>query len=506
MTGDERELVKAQERVEKGAAGITAEYRKLAKESLETQRYAKKAWEESLPPLQRYENAMEKLNRAYQGTARESDEYKAAVKKLEAQHLSLGTSGAKGVASIGKELSGVLTTVGGISGAVALINTSYEAWVENTNEIADATRSAMKEVKAFAAMQEPGTEKQRAIEVANRYAGIMSAGESWDTVQALMSASNAPTTEGKYREALQSTDVIVQAMKMQVEKADALETARQAVVQGQNVGEYMRAVAASGEFGIRDAPTMAKASRALQNWTENPTFGWAAAATVGGAKGDQVESYLKQAGVALSGVSKAEKWFESRGVGRDATQEQRLAELVESSKDTVEELTDIGLVDAEARDAVLALVKNYPTVMEHYGLLRGAMADPNFMLERIAKVEAGIPEVALAERTEAARGRFKAARMFGREQSEHQLWASILAEELQKEGVNQVFGARMFDDDGKLNEGGYATFMRRWMPDPSQSRVRAYQQAEERMLQELNEINRNTVRRPDRAVVPTPEQ
>lgn len=504
MTGDERELVKSQERVEKGAAGITAEYRKLAKESLETQRFAKRAWEESGGAAQVYQEKLGRLKAEYAANSISAEQYRAGVAKLEAQHQSMVGVATKGLSAIGTELMGLAGGLTSIGGSIQTIVSGINTWVENTREIAMTTRDAMKEVVAFAVMQTPGEARALAIEVAERYAGVMTQGESWDTFQAMQSATG--TRQGAFK----ATDWVVEAMRLQVAKEDALETARQAVVQKQDVGDYLRAVAASGEFGIRDAPTMAKASRALKDW-QDKIFGWAAAATVGGAFGEQVEPYTRQAGVALSGVSKAREWFEARGLGMEATQQQRLTALVEESKNTVEELAEIGLVDAEARGAVQTLVANFDTVMKDYKQLGDAVRDPSFMRARRAQAEAGIPEVGLAAAIAQQEGRFTTARSFDQSALRFQLREKMWATELAKRGIREGFlGWDLYDATGNINPWAfYATRVANFT-NPSAPFSAAWSEAgksvQQQMQQTLDGIQKNTVPLLPRPRVPTPEQ
>lgn len=504
MTGDERDLVKAQERVEKGAAGITAEYKRLSKESLETQRYAKKAWEESLPPLVKYQQQMERLKAEYNANQITAEQYKAAVAKVEAQHVALGATGSKGLKAIGTELVSLLGPVASIGGAITGIASSVNTWVENTREVARTTRETMKDMVAFAAMQEPGVGRGRAMRVLEASRGAATFGEAFDIAQGMQSAM------GSFEKGLAATKDIFAAVRVGITADLAREVATQAIAQQQDPGQWLRGIYAAGEVSLRDPKMIAPAAPAFQAF-QDKTFAMAVASQLAGTFGPELMAYTRQAGYGLSGVTPAKEWFQQQGLGPTATEQQRLAMLAEKSMDTIEELESIGFTEIRQAGAVQNLVTAYADVLKYRRAIEAAIAQGGVLEQKRAGIETEFPEARLSRLAAEQESRFREARSFDGGALRQQAYERALVASLAARGIQQgIFGRNIYDAEGNLNPWVFsATRAAEWLSggrmDGSRPMAESVREADAQ-LDALQSIQRNTVPKAPPAIVPTPEQ
>lgn len=280
------------------------------------------------------------------------------------------TFGGASVARMATFATGLLS----IHAAVGKVTEAYRSWRERIHEVSEASSKAMRDIVAFAALQEGGTKAARvtqASELAASY-GVSDRGLAFDVVQSLQSAirfeDRSKSDEQSWREALPASAEAFKLTQLGVSSKSAVDSVIQAMAQNVDPASFARKVYLAGEAGTRKPEDVAGAAKGMAFW-DDKDFAAAAAAVISGEQAKtgsegETEVYLRQAGRALSGVGDlaTKKFWQKKGLAADASQEARLAKLVELGIDTPEEIQAAGVGDMREIKGVQTLVKNFASL------------------------------------------------------------------------------------------------------------------------------------------------
>lgn len=285
---------------------------------------------------------------------------------------------------------GMLTGVGGVTAALAMVNKGYDVWLQNMREISTEAKKFSNDIVAFAALQAGGT-KAAAVQQASRLAqqyGISSRGEAFNTVQALQSAPGSNLQKG-----LQAARAVFAGTQVGIPIEMGRELEVLGATQGQAPGQAIRRAYAAGQASSRDPATLARAAAGLAFYKDKE-FGFAAAGVLaGGVRPEQLETYVKAGGIALSKTSSAgfQKTFKRLGVS-DATQFEKLKALAAAGITTTEDLALAGLSEMRQQQAVATLASNIPNLERIRGEIR-SRAVPGLLGAQRREVEAELPNM-----------------------------------------------------------------------------------------------------------------
>jgi len=519
MTGDPQDLLKAMAKARDGARELNDQYKEMAAETRRGAQMAKRAFEEQLQPLERYRRNIEQMKRAYKENRISLDEYKAGLvsARNEKQRMTVQTGQLQGtmqkLGTVGKTaLIGILGPLTSISGAVGVIVKGHENWLQSQKEISKQTQQTMKEMVAFAALQEEGTTRERALRVLEVSRGKAPFAEAFDLAQAMQSSL------GSFERGLEATRNIFEATEVGIPAELGKEIGIQATGQGMVPEVLLRGVFAAGEASGRSAKEIAPAAPALQSFADK-AFGLGVAAALSPTKGAETEVYTRQAGIALSAVSPGAQWFRGQGLAEDASQQERLKKLRDANIDSLEKLTQVGFTEIRQREALLTLVRQYGEVLRLQDAAAKGMADENLIREKRSKIEREIPEMALTRVIEEEKSAFKEARSFDAEAMKTEVRQRMIVSELARRGLTQgPFGMNLYDEEGNVNWArlGLTRIMTaRGGPSPSfgagnvPTRTQMFQEAfgaaDLRTRDAMEKIEQNT-RKVTRPRVPEPAQ
>ena len=371
--------------------------------------------------------------------------------------MQLQAAGRAGQQAFGSQaLSQLKSMAAGFMGVGALvsgISRSLQVWRQNISEIAAEANKASRELLAFAALQEGGTKGKRveqAYKLAQRY-GIKERGVAFDTVQAMQSVMGGDIQKG-----MAASQEIFAATLAGMKLEDAKEVATLAAGLGFDPGTALRRAHAAGEASSRSPKELAKAAAGLKYWQDREV-GWAAAATLAGTgRSQELRTYLKRGGAALSTAPGAiQKKFAGMGMG-EAGQLQRLEKLAELGVTTPEAAGKFGFTEVREREAVSDLVKRLPELKRTIGAIREQAGSGLFQRERAA-IEAEIPMTRLQRETDtlATMAADEAAFGPGGEKAQRiEVGMAKIGLALRRRGAEQFYLWDMLDEEGRLSGSG----------------------------------------------------
>ena len=321
----------------------------------------------------------------------------ASIDSLKRKLRDAGKTGQRSGTQITGSMKGIQTAMVALAGAAGLasiqqalstINQSYQTWLQNTRAISSEARKAANELIAFAALQEGGTKAQRvnrAATLASRF-GVLDRGEAFNTVQALQSARS-----GDFEAGISAARTVFASTQVGIPLDRARELEVLGAAQGLDPGQAVRMAFVAGQESSRDPRTLAGAAPGL-SFYEDKLFGISAAGVLAGSvKEEELGTFVKAAGIALSKTSAVgfQETFENLGVA-DASRMERLQALADAGINTQEALGLAGLGELRQQQALVALVNNLPEVHRIMNSVKEKATSGLFASQR-SRVEQEIP-------------------------------------------------------------------------------------------------------------------
>ncbi len=440
--GDTSGLVKAEDDVIKKTAAMTEAFKKAGQESKQTQRFAKKAWEDSLTPLEKYDRKLKQLRQEQKRGQLTAREYAAAVDKVNRELREQASGGA--LASIGTKAAGILSTFVGVSAIVNRIAAGYDVWQQTAEELAETTRKTADSVVTFAALQPEGEMQSAARDVLRRSRGALSPSEAFEVAQATQSDL------GSREAGLRALDAIVDAVRVDIPVDVARNLASQASAQGFAPRDFINMAHIAGEASPGNPAKIGRAVQAFINY-EDKDFAFAAAAGLVGSKGTETRTAVKDLEIALNDVSKAMPTFAELGVGIGATKEQRLRALAAAGVDTKPKLVAAGLSEQNRIDAVVLAIQNLPKIDVALAALQAGKGTDPISTQR-ARVERGVPTVAMQRLIDEEIAETQEISAFNLGAQAKQLRRAKIGQEMRRRGVEHIYGIDAIDAEGKFTD------------------------------------------------------
>ena len=151
IRGDAQQLIREQDKVAKGAAEVTNEYRELVREGDRLSRSGRRAWDQTRTPLEKYNQRISELNTLLDKGKIDADTHARAIDKARSE-LDRAKDSAGG---FGQSLKSIGTAIGGVSLVSTVISEAtkelerlHEAAVEAGEVLKDsfATRGSLAQV------------------------------------------------------------------------------------------------------------------------------------------------------------------------------------------------------------------------------------------------------------------------------------------------------------------------------------------------------------------------
>lgn len=495
FVGKDSSLTAAQERTVKGAANITAEYKKISAETAKLDREAARVWEKTMTPLERYNAKMKDLGRLVDAGKISQEQFgrAAAMAKadLDKQASSLQTLVSSGSA----KLAGMAASYIGVQQAISAINAEYSAWIENERRLGKETIKTTGGARAFAALQPGELMQSRIQEVLKLTGNRMPTDQAFEIVQGLQSAS------GDYKTAIREfTGTILKAQDIGMKPELAQELVTMARPLGIDPGTFVRQAYITGEAATRGVNEVADAAVGLANWTDK-LLGMAAVGQITGLYGMRARPFVEQAGKGLSAVSPAAEWFQKQGLGPKATEEQRLRMLVAKSIDTVEEYVGIGITDTQMMQGMMNLVTGFDNVEKYKStIVERTKAGTDVLGTTVRNMEQFLPPAEAERRVSDAIGRIKSAEFSPSRAANRAAQAEVAATLTEMGWQRRFAGMPMWTEEGEINNiaFGFRSMMEYFFGD-----YQALSSVMANAAKTQQELNRNTRPRP---AVPAPER
>ncbi len=398
----------------------------------------------------------EPLLRQLRKAERKIDQLEAGLGKT--ARTGKRTRGAMESAFNPKHVMEYATSVLSVGAAVGTARVAWQNYLETMREISAEVRKASNEMIAFAALQEGGTKAARVREVAAlgvQY-GITDRGLVYNTFQAMQSAALSAqpemTEEAAYRSGMAATQTILAAQQVGVPIEAGTEVEIMGRSKGLAAGEATRMAYRAGQLSSRTPEIIARGVQGIAFW-DDPEVAFAMGSVLsGGVKPTQLGTYWGQAGEALSVTSSASPWFrrqEIRGeLPKEATRLQRLEALHKAGIDTAEELERIGITERRQRQALIALVPNYPAVVRTLADIQET-AKPGLLVAERQSIEAEVPMARQARRLAILEAQYAEEAVFGPRAEEAtglEERQRIRAVAMRRHGVETALGVKVAEE------------------------------------------------------------
>jgi len=380
-----------------------------------------------------------------------------------------GTDGEKAFDSItrgARELIGALGVGAGVAGAVASVNRGYETWLQNMREISAEAGKAAREFVAFAALQEGGAKAgrvRRAAGLATRF-GVTDRGLAFDLVQALQSAIAAKepqlTEEQAFGKAMGGAGAVFAAAQLGVPLEAGRQLAALAPGQGMTPEHSLRMAYVAGQASVRSPAVLSKAGPAL-TFFDDKRMGYAMGAVLsGGVAEDQLQTYLKNAGIGLSATSADEFQATLQKLGvAGGTRYEKLAALRAAGITTTEQVGLAGLKEQRAQFAVSYLLQNFADIMPAYERI-GREATPGLFARQRTAVEQELPAAKVARDIDILKSEVSNLAAFGPRAMPalgQERRRRLLAASFRRRGLEEgMFGMDYIGPEGEMTD--YALF------------------------------------------------
>ncbi|MGB0714274.1 MAG: hypothetical protein ACPGXK_00235 [Phycisphaerae bacterium] len=322
----------------------------------------------------------------------------ANIDSLKRKLREAGKAGKRSGSEISGSMKSIKMSMGALAGAAGLgsvqqalsaINASYQTWLRNQREISLEVQKSTRSSVAFSALQPVGmkqSRKREAIQLGMYYGLEEDRDGITGTVQALQSARG-----GSFKAGMDTAKTVFAATQVGISMDRARELEVIGASQGMASGQALRFAFVAGQESARDPEVLAGASPGL-SFFEDKVFGISAAGVLAGSqKPEELGTFLKAAGIALSKNSSVgfQDTFKELGV-ENATRLEKLQALAAAGINTQEELGLAGLTEMRQQQALVGLINNIPDV---FRIMSGVeqRAKPGLFAEQRAKIEAEDP-------------------------------------------------------------------------------------------------------------------
>lgn len=345
-----------------------------------------------------------------------------------------------------------LVGVGSVAAAIGTVNKKYETTLKNLREISAEARKAGDNVIAFAALQEGGTKAERVQRAAGvaAAAGVKDRGLAFTIVQGLQSALG-----GDFERGLAAAKTVFEASKVGIPLRAGSELEILGISQGEAPGVTIRRAFVAGQASARDPAVIAGAASAFK-FFDDKVFANAVAGVISASVDPgELKTFVKAAGVGLSGVSTLAPKFKELGVGAGATRRERLQALFEAGITTPEQLKAAGLGELRQQEAISTLLTNLSEIDRIAAAVR-EKAVPGLFVRQRRGVEAELPDLVIQRKIDIAEAKFKNVTAFGPKATEAQrleLRQKNLGVAFRGAGIEEgTFGLDFIDEEGRVTE------------------------------------------------------
>jgi len=325
----------------------------------------------------------------------------------------------------------------------------HETWLRNIHRISTETEKASNELIAFAALQEGGTKAKRVQAAANlamQY-GVSDRGEAFNTIQALQSARGGDIQAG-----MASARTVFAATQVGIPAERGRELEVLGASQGAAPGQFIRQAFVAGQLSARTPETLAGAAPGLK-FFEDKDFGFAAAAVLAGSlPEEQLRTYTKRGGQALSAVGPVQAGLKKRGITVSG-QEEALGELARLGIETPAELKAFGVTELRQIEALASLVPNFEEVKRVSAEIK-RQATPGLLARQRAGVEEELPGTTITREKDILRSMYKDELAFGETAlpaagTEREELVRGLA--MRRLGRTSIYGYELIDEQGRTS-------------------------------------------------------
>lgn len=458
FTGDEKDLIRAQDNVATSAAKITAEYNANVKAAKELETAAKKIWKESETPQQEYARRMEQIKTLYQKNMITSDQYYSQSQKAQ-DKLNAATQ--TGIGKLGDMTAGLGRAAAAAGAALSIFEemaNSAEVAYQRSLQIQQSGADTNQLMKSFMAQQPEGLREARFDQVVAAAGGMMAPGEAAGVAQGLYSASRAATEAEKFAEVIKTMEEMNTAFGRGLAGGLSGEVATQAMNLGMDPAGLIRAVVAAGDTSSRDAKDIAPTASAWRLF-EDRMLGVAVASTL--AEGDPgtaknaAESVAKTLTAVGEQFKDLQDWFQQNGLGPEATQAQRLAMMQQKGIDSPAELIGIGVKEDVAVRSMTAILQQFQHMQDILARSNAAYGEQGFLRQNVEGLQSELPNLALADEQKRAEANRLAKDAFDTSSQAAVLRQQMLYDEARKRGLDRdQLGEPLFKPDGQFADNG----------------------------------------------------
>lgn len=376
-----------------------------------------------------------------------------------------------------------LVGAGGVLAAINRINAAYAVWLRNQREVSAAARIATDEVTSFVALQPVGTKEQRRALVAQTAArfGVTNRADAFDTVQAIQSV------RGTFRAGLDAASAVFAATQVGIPVGRGRELEVAGAGLGAAPGQTIRQAFIAGQLSGRDPLTLAGAAPALKFFKsplEALGFG---AVLAGDIKAEQLNVFLKQAGLALSTTGALgrpgapTKGFDARGRAisiptpslferlgvQDASRLEKLEALKGAGLTDADKLRTAGLTELRQLEALISLIPKAEQVRAKIAEIQ-ATAVPGVLIAQRRAAEAEVPEMRAVPLQRALESIAEEQKAFGGDRTLRNQMVTMRergrAIALRRAGFEQALGMDLIDSENRAGPG--ASFLARLQAGP----------------------------------------
>jgi len=239
----------------------------------------------------------------------------------------------------------------------------HQEWLENLRAVAAETKKLVSDTMPLLALLEPGYKasgKAKARDLVGKWVPKEQHTQGYDVIQAMKSIWQPADVPGLSDRTMASAETVFKAGMLGVPVSAAKDIEVFGAGRKMAPGEAIRMAYAAGQKSGRDPAALAITGPALP-YFDDPrlAFGMAQALSKRVLPG-QLGTYAKRGGEALQAGGPLREWFAAKGVGKGATQVQRIEALAAAGLDTPGKLEDeVGRLDKRHKEALAAIVSGW---------------------------------------------------------------------------------------------------------------------------------------------------
>ena len=400
---------------------------------------------------------------------REIIKLQAKAQELEARLHGVAAAGKKSGDDLDAGISKALTSITSLAAGFLSVNAalsagraSWDIWVQNIREVGDEAKKANNELVVLAAMQSGGAKAATSLAAAKMIAayGISDRAAGIDVIQSLQS-----TRGGDFAKGLAAAGQVFAANKLGVTLEAGKQAERIGASLGVEPGASLRRGYIAGQLSSASPEEVIKASPAMRFWDQN-VEGWAAAGVISaGVSPDEVETYVRAAGIGLTGTEDKEfkKFLKKKGF-RGGGQMETLRFLSSIGVDTPAEMAQAGIGEIRRQQGMAILSKNIGE-MERFkaGIIAGDQ--PGLLEGQRGGIEEEMPGMKTVRQNAMLEAMYAYEKGFGKKATaamefESEQRTTGLA--LQRLGQTQLGPFDLIDEQGRFDRGfmGWRYFAR----------------------------------------------